>query len=36
MFIPVNYKNQGLFKAFECFQVLFKAILIFKDFSRQS
>ena len=28
---------QGLFKAFVCFfQVLFKANLIFKDFSRQS
>ena len=33
---PVNGKTQGLFKAFECFQVLFKASLIFKDFSRQS
>ena len=30
-------KNQGLFQAFECFfQVLFKANIIFKDFSRQS
>ena len=33
---PVNGKIQGFFKAFECFQVLFKANLIFKDFSRQS
>ena len=33
---PVNGKIQGLFKAFECFQVLFEANLIFKDFSRQS
>ena len=32
----VNGKIQGVFKAFECFQVLFKANLIFKDFSRQS
>ena len=29
---PVNGKIQGLFKAFECFQVTFKANLIFKDF----
>ena len=29
-------KIQGLFKAFEFFQVLFKANLISKDFSRQS
>ena len=28
----VNGKIQGLFKAFDCFQVLFKANLIFKDF----
>ena len=27
-----NGKIQGLFKAFECFQVLFKANSIFKDF----
>ena len=27
-----NGKIQGLFKAFECFQVLFKANFIFKDF----
>ena len=27
---------QGLFKAFECFKVLFKANFIFKDFARQS
>ena len=33
---PVNGKIQGLFKAFECFQVPFKANLIFKDFSTQS
>ena len=33
---PVNGKIQGLFKAFECFQVLFMANLIFKDSSRQS
>ena len=33
---PVNGKIQGLFKAFECFQVLFKENLIFQDFSRQS
>ena len=34
---PVNGKIQGLFKTFECFfQILFKANLIFKDFSRQS
>ena len=33
---PVNNKIQRLFKAFECFQVLFKANLIFKDFSRQT
>ena len=32
---PVNGKIQGLFKAFECFPVLFKANLFFKDFSRQ-
>ena len=30
-----NGKIQGLFKVFECFQVLFKADFIFKDFSRQ-
>ena len=29
---PVNVKIQGLFKAFVCFQVLFKANFIFKDF----
>ena len=29
---PVNGHIQGLFKAFECFPVLFKANLIFKDF----
>ena len=29
---PVNGKIQGLFKAFQCFQVLFTANLIFKDF----
>ena len=33
---PVKGKIQGLFKAFECFQVLLKANLIFKDFSRQT
>ena len=33
---PVNGKIQGLFQVFLCFQVLFKANLIFKDFSRQS
>ena len=33
---PVNGKIQGLFNAFECFPELFKANLIFKDFSRQS
>ena len=27
-----NGKIQGLFKTFECFQVLFKAVFIFKDF----
>ena len=31
-----NGKIQGLFNAFECFQALFKANFIFKDFSRQS
>ena len=31
-----NGKIQGLFKAFEGLQVLFKANFIFKDFSRQS
>ena len=33
---PVNGKIQGLFRAFDCFQVLFNANLIFKDFSRQT
>ena len=33
---PVNGKIQGLFKAFECFQVLSKANLVFKAFIRQS
>ena len=33
---PVNGKIQGLFKAYQCFQVLFKANLIFRDFSRQT
>ena len=33
---PVNSKIQGLFKVLECFQVLLKANLIFKDFSRHS
>ena len=34
---PVDGKIQGLFKAFESiFHVLFKASLIFKDFSRQT
>ena len=31
-----NGKIKGLFNAFECFQVLFKANFIFKDVSRQS
>ena len=29
-------KIQGLFKAFECFSITFKANFIFKDFSKQS
>ena len=33
---PINVKIQGFFKAFECFQALFMANLIFKAFSRQS
>ena len=33
---PVNGKIQELFKPFECFSFLFKANLIFKDFSRQT
>ena len=33
---PVNGKIQRLFKALGVFQVLFKANLVFKDFSRQS
>ena len=33
---PENGKIQGLFNAYECFQVLFKTNVIFKDFSRQS
>ena len=31
-----NGKIQGIFKAFKCFQILFKTNFIFKDFSRQS
>ena len=31
-----KWKIQGLFKAFECFPVLFNTNFIFKDFSRQS
>ena len=33
---PVKGKIQGLFKPLSVFQVLFKAILFSKDFSRQS
>ena len=33
---PVNGKIQGIFTSLSIFQVLFKANLILKDFSRQS